>query len=267
MLIFPKQQELTHIDVAPEERSSFPLPFMVPALPGEYAVTISFRLKEDTSWAKKGHEVAFGQGVIAVVRSIPSKKVTPFTVTHGTHNIGVRGENFDVLFSEANKFTNEKFTSGSFKNLQDQIEKAEAVLSNTEREEDEIAKAYEELLQAIIGLERKANKAALQAVIARAEAVLASSDCYTASTLDGLEELLADAKEVYQKEDAVQQEVNEAVKSLTLKVAEARLKGDVDGNGKIGTSDSVLLLQYAAEMTVLDEISAESADVNGDMWR
>ena len=47
-------------------------------------------------------------------------------------------------------------------------------------------------------------------------------------------------------------------------IAEARLKGDVDGNGKIGTSDSVLLLQYAAEMTVLDEISAESADVNGD---
>lgn len=97
-----QQQELTNIDVAPEERSSFPLPFMVPALPGEYAVTISFRLKEDTSWAKKGHEVAFGQGVIAVVRSIPSKKVTPFTVMHGTHNIGVRGENFDVLFSDLN---------------------------------------------------------------------------------------------------------------------------------------------------------------------
>lgn len=97
-----QQQELTNIDVAPEERSSFPLPFMVSALPGEYAVTISFRLKEDTSWAKKGHEVAFGQGVIAVVRSIPSKKVTPFTVTHGTHNIGVRGENFDVLFSDLN---------------------------------------------------------------------------------------------------------------------------------------------------------------------
>ena len=97
-----QQQKLTNIDVAPEERSSFPLPFMVPALPGEYAVTISFRLKEDTNWAKKGHEVAFGQGVIAVVRSIPSKKVTPFTVTHGTHNIGVRGENFDVLFSDLN---------------------------------------------------------------------------------------------------------------------------------------------------------------------
>ena len=48
-----QQQELPNIDVAPEERSSFPLPFMVPALPGEYAVTISFRLKEDTSWARR----------------------------------------------------------------------------------------------------------------------------------------------------------------------------------------------------------------------
>ena len=77
-----QQQELTNIDVAPEERSSFPLPFMVPALPGEYAVTISFRLKEDTSWAKKGHEVAFGQGVIAVVRSIPDRKSTRLNSSH-----------------------------------------------------------------------------------------------------------------------------------------------------------------------------------------
>ncbi|MFR3320918.1 MAG: DUF4981 domain-containing protein [Lachnospiraceae bacterium] len=30
---------------------------------GEYAVTVSFQLKEDTIWAKRGHEVAFGQGV------------------------------------------------------------------------------------------------------------------------------------------------------------------------------------------------------------
>ena len=55
-------------------------------------------------------------------------------------------KSLESLIEQANKFTNEKFTSGSFKNLQDQIEKAEAVLSNTEREEDEIAKAYEELL-------------------------------------------------------------------------------------------------------------------------
>ncbi len=33
------------------------------ALHGEYTVTVSFRLKEDTLWAKRGHEVAFGQYV------------------------------------------------------------------------------------------------------------------------------------------------------------------------------------------------------------
>ena len=39
----------------------------------------------------------------------------------------------------------------------------------------------------------------------------------------------------------------------------------MDGNGKIGTSDGVLLLQYAAENDGTGwEISAESADVNGD---
>ncbi|MCD7717680.1 MAG: DUF4981 domain-containing protein [Lachnospiraceae bacterium] len=33
------------------------------ALHGEYTVTVSFRLREDTLWAKHGHEVAFGQYV------------------------------------------------------------------------------------------------------------------------------------------------------------------------------------------------------------
>ena len=41
-----QQQELTNIDVAPEERSSFPLPFMVPALPGEYAPPAGYLVNE-----------------------------------------------------------------------------------------------------------------------------------------------------------------------------------------------------------------------------
>lgn len=42
------------------------LPIAVQTLPGEYAVTVSFRLKEDTVWGKRYHEVAFGQGVYEV---------------------------------------------------------------------------------------------------------------------------------------------------------------------------------------------------------
>ena len=90
----------THVAPLSEETISLPIP--VQNLPGEYAVTVSFRLKEDTVWAKRGHEVAFGQGVYKV--EAPAKAVKParFEVIRSGHDFGVRGENFDVLFSYLN---------------------------------------------------------------------------------------------------------------------------------------------------------------------
>ena len=90
----------THVAPLSEETISLPIP--VQTLPGEYAVTVSFRLKEDTVWAKRGHEVAFGQGVYKV--EAPAKAVKParFEVIRSGHDFGVRGENFDVLFSYLN---------------------------------------------------------------------------------------------------------------------------------------------------------------------
>jgi beta-galactosidase len=90
----------THVAPLSEETVSLPIP--VQNLPGEYAVTVSFRLKEDTVWAKRGHEVAFGQGVYKV--EAPAKAVKParFEVIRSGHDFGVRGENFDVLFSYLN---------------------------------------------------------------------------------------------------------------------------------------------------------------------
>ena len=90
----------THVAPLSEKTVSLPIP--VQTLPGEYAVTVSFRLKEDTVWAKRGHEVAFGQGVYKV--EAPAKAVKParFEVIRSGHDFGVRGENFDVLFSYLN---------------------------------------------------------------------------------------------------------------------------------------------------------------------
>ena len=90
----------THVAALSEETVTLPIP--VQTLPGEYAVTVSFRLKEDTVWAKRGHEVAFGQGVYKV--EAPAKAVKParFEVIRSGHDFGVRGENFDVLFSYLN---------------------------------------------------------------------------------------------------------------------------------------------------------------------
>ncbi len=93
---------LSGISAAPESRASFPMPFEIPSESGEYAVTISFLLKEDTLWAKAGYEVAFGQAVVAKVQAVCSGKKHPFTVVKGIHNIGVRGEDFELLFSDLN---------------------------------------------------------------------------------------------------------------------------------------------------------------------
>ena len=89
-------------NVAPLSEETYTLPIPVQTLPGEYAVTVSFHLKEDTIWADRGHEVAFGQGVYKVEAPVKDVKPAKFEVINYGRNLGVRGENFDVLFSYLN---------------------------------------------------------------------------------------------------------------------------------------------------------------------
>jgi beta-galactosidase len=91
-------------DVEPLAKRVYALPIEEQTLPAEYAVTVSFRLKKDEIWAKAGHEVAFGQGVYQVPEGANRNfaKKQPFEVIKGFLNLGVRGENFDVLFSYVN---------------------------------------------------------------------------------------------------------------------------------------------------------------------
>ena len=64
----------------------------------EFAVTVSFALKEDTLWAKAGHEVAFGQKVFKRESPVFSCE-EPLTVVRGRWNLGVRGRGFSAQFS------------------------------------------------------------------------------------------------------------------------------------------------------------------------
>lgn len=64
----------------------------------EYTLTVSFRLKEDMSWADAGHEVAFGQKIYKKIPAFHASE-KPIRVVHGKVNIGVKGKDFDCLFS------------------------------------------------------------------------------------------------------------------------------------------------------------------------
>ncbi len=67
----------------------------------EFTLTVSFRLKEDTLWAKAGHEVAFGQTTVGSYMD-KFKCAQPFKVVLGNNNLGIYGDNFSALFTYPN---------------------------------------------------------------------------------------------------------------------------------------------------------------------
>lgn len=82
------------------------VPFTKPELkPGaEYFVNISFTLKEDTSWAKAGHEVAHGQ--IKVPFDVPkveqtdAKEIPQIKTTQTDEKVTVSGKDFTLNFNK-----------------------------------------------------------------------------------------------------------------------------------------------------------------------
>ncbi|MCL2425134.1 MAG: DUF4981 domain-containing protein [Oscillospiraceae bacterium] len=88
-------------DVPPLSSATYPLPLTVPTHPGEYAITVSFRLKDCTLWEHCGHEVAFGQHVTKVdAKPEAIVYTTPLQVIEGIQTLGVRGENFTIQFNK-----------------------------------------------------------------------------------------------------------------------------------------------------------------------
>ena len=93
--------------VLPLTEASVPLPLPVPQADGEYTIIVALELKEDTVWAKAGHEVAFGQAVFGTFREIDEHRAQlraerqgKLQLIRSRFNIGVRGAHFSVLFSE-----------------------------------------------------------------------------------------------------------------------------------------------------------------------
>ena len=86
-------------DVPPLASKVYPLPFGKQVEPGEYAVTVSFRLKEDSAWADAGYEIAFGQGTWVVEGKKKCAGGPVLRVTESLWNIGIAGESFEVMFS------------------------------------------------------------------------------------------------------------------------------------------------------------------------
>lgn len=168
------------------------------------------------------------------------------------------------LIDAAEALDEGKYTQATVDALNAAIEQAKAVIANPDRADEDLAEAYRALAAAIRGLELKGNKAALEAVIAKAAETLANASDYVEETISGLAAALEEAEAVFQNEDATKEEVSAATVALTQELAKARLKGDLDRDGRVSTKDSAELLKYNAELSGLNDDQVKCADVNGD---
>ena len=87
------------IDLQPGDEITTELKLTYDEKPGNYTIDIKALLKEDTLWAQEGFEVAFGQYEYSVEeKNIELDK--KIVVSNCDFNFGVRGENFEVLYSK-----------------------------------------------------------------------------------------------------------------------------------------------------------------------
>ena len=87
--------------VEPGEEKFIPVEPMIQLSNGEYCYQVSMCLKQDTIWAVKGYEVAFGQTVKAYknIEKNTALGTKALHVVHGDGNIGVGAKDFHAMFS------------------------------------------------------------------------------------------------------------------------------------------------------------------------
>ena len=100
--------DLPPLDLPAGEKGELAIPFQIPDTlqPGaEYHLKISFRLAEATSWASKGHEIAWAQFPLSL--QVPPKKILhledlpDLQMEEDEQRVTVRGPDFEAVFNKA----------------------------------------------------------------------------------------------------------------------------------------------------------------------
>ena len=85
-------------DVAAGEEAFVPVAYPEFSADKELVYEVAMQLSEETPWAQKGYEIAFGQYVRPAVLE-EEEVIRPLEIIHGDVNIGVRGPGFSAMFS------------------------------------------------------------------------------------------------------------------------------------------------------------------------
>ncbi|MBE9855097.1 hypothetical protein G8B32_10750 [Enterococcus faecalis] len=140
----------------------------------------------------------------------------------------VRGNFSDLeqLVAQVKSIQRENYTTASAQRLDQAYEQATALIQEGEATQERIDEVLNQLNQAIMHLVERGEKAALQAIIDQAKSV--DRACYTAESLQALDEAVGQAQQVIQFEDATQAQVDEAVQLVQTAISQLKTIGEPD---------------------------------------
>lgn len=89
-----------YINIPAGETESVKISLEIPENGGEYTLTASAVLAEDTIWAEKGYEISFTQKIFKTPEIITPETADKAEIVYGDFCIGVHGENFSMQFDK-----------------------------------------------------------------------------------------------------------------------------------------------------------------------
>lgn len=95
------EKEKYSININPGEKSEIKFNFKSNNMESaEYIINVAVVLKEDAIWAKKGHEISFGQYIYKITGD-EVEILEKIKVSDSDCNFGVKGEHFHVIYSKS----------------------------------------------------------------------------------------------------------------------------------------------------------------------
>lgn len=172
------------------------------------------------------------------------------------------------------------YTTASVEKLEEVYDKANTVVLNTKARQVMVDDCLADLVAAkeeLVPLGPiEINFRKLQQQVDRAEAIVLTEE-YQAleeNVRAAFEVILKEAKDLLQDPDATQIRVDDLAVDLSNAIRDLGLSGsttkpgsgDVNGDGKINSTDARLVLQYTVELTTLTDEQKAAANVNGDAF-
>lgn len=132
----------------------------------------------------------------------------------------------EQLLEICTNYNTSQFTETSVEVLEQAKDNAIAIIANENATQSEVDDAYEQLINALQGLQVKVevNKNALGTNLTLAQNILDNASDYKASTISGLDDLVENARNIYKDVNATKKDVDDVNAALRIALMKARKK-------------------------------------------